>query len=130
MPLTDAKLRTLKPAEKPLKLSDSGGLQIVVMPNGSRLWRLAYRFGGKQKQLALGAYPLVSLAEARDARDARANCSSPAPTQLRRERPKSDVPVSRLVIPSQPSPTSGSRTRKAGGSPATPRACAAAWMPT
>lgn len=70
MALSDAKLRALKPGMKPIKIADSGGLMIVVMPNGSRLWRLAYRFSGKQKQLALGPYPVVSLADARDARDA------------------------------------------------------------
>jgi len=69
MPLTDAKLRSLKPAEKPQKLSDGGGLHVLVTPGGSRLWRLAYRFGGKQKLLALGKYPDVSLADARLARE-------------------------------------------------------------
>lgn len=54
----------------PVKLSDGGGLQLLVTPTGGKLWRLAYRFGGKQKQLALGAYPAVSLADARKARDA------------------------------------------------------------
>jgi integrase len=69
MPLTDAKLRSLKPAGKPQKIADSGGLHILVTPGGSRLWRLAYRFGGKQKLLALGKYPDVSLANARLARE-------------------------------------------------------------
>src|SRR5205807_1859159 len=50
------------------KLSDGGGLHLLVQPTGSRLWRLAYRYGGKQKTLALGSYPTVSLAEARDLR--------------------------------------------------------------
>ncbi|WP_296596632.1 integrase arm-type DNA-binding domain-containing protein [Phenylobacterium sp.] len=68
MPLTDAKLRTLKPAAKPYKLSDSEGLHILVTTTGSMLWRLAYRFGGKQKLLALGSYPFVTLADAREAR--------------------------------------------------------------
>jgi integrase len=70
MPLTDAKLRSLKPGPKATKIADGGGLHIVVTPNGSKLWRLAYRFGGKQKVLALGAFPDVSLAEARKAREA------------------------------------------------------------
>lgn len=68
MPLTDAKLRSLKAAEKPYKVSDSEGLHVLVTANGSLLWRFAYRFGGKQKLLALGAYPFVTLAEARAAR--------------------------------------------------------------
>ena len=47
------------------KLTDGGGLQLSVQPSGARLWRLAYRFGGKQKLLALGVYPTLSLARAR-----------------------------------------------------------------
>ena len=70
MPLSDAKLRALKSTGKMQKQADGGGLFIAVTPNGSRLWRLAYRFEGKQKLLALGKYPLVSLSEARLARDA------------------------------------------------------------
>ncbi|MDE2113215.1 MAG: DUF4102 domain-containing protein [Alphaproteobacteria bacterium] len=69
MALSDAACRAAKPGSKLRKLSDGGGLQLWVMPNGSRLWRLAYRFGGKQKLLSLGAYPLFSLSEARGARD-------------------------------------------------------------
>ena len=68
MPLTDAKLRSLKPAEKPYKVSDSEGLHVQVTTGGAVLWRLAYRFEGKQKLLALGKYPDVSLQKAREAR--------------------------------------------------------------
>lgn len=72
MPLTDLKLRQLKPAATPIRQSDGGGLFIEVRPGGSRLWRLAYRFGGKQKLLALGSYPETPLARARQLRqDAR-----------------------------------------------------------
>ena len=69
MALSDVKCRNARPASKLVKLSDGGGLQLWVQPTGSRLWRLAYRFDGKQKLLALGGYPLISLAEARQARD-------------------------------------------------------------
>jgi integrase len=69
MPLSDVKCRNARPGSKLQKLSDGGGLQLWIQPAGSRLWRLAYRFGGKQKLLALGTYPLVSLADAREARD-------------------------------------------------------------
>ncbi|TIQ46357.1 MAG: DUF4102 domain-containing protein [Mesorhizobium sp.] len=69
MALSDVKCRNARSSSKLLKLSDGGGLQLWVQPTGSRLWRLAYRFDGKQKLLALGSYPLVSLAEARQARD-------------------------------------------------------------
>lgn len=64
--LTDTKIRKAKPTEKPYKLSDSGGLFLLVNPTGSKLWRLAYRFDGKQKTLSFGAYPVVTLAEARE----------------------------------------------------------------
>ena len=69
MALTDLALRTAKPKEKAYKLFDGGGLHLVVNPNGSRLWRLAYRFAGKPKQLAFGPYPTISLAEARQKRE-------------------------------------------------------------
>ncbi|MDX8510215.1 tyrosine-type recombinase/integrase [Mesorhizobium captivum] len=64
-------LRTLpaRPASKLQKLSDGGGLQLWIQPSGTRLWRLAYRFDGKQKLLSLGSYPVLSLADAREARD-------------------------------------------------------------
>lgn len=69
MPLKDVAVRNAKPSDKPRKLSDGGGLHILIQPAGSKLWRLAYRFAGKQKTLALGAYPAVSLEEARRGRD-------------------------------------------------------------
>lgn len=68
--LTDMALRHAKGREKQYKLSDSQGLYILVKPNGSRLWRLKYRFNGKEKSLALGAYPEVGLIQARSLRDA------------------------------------------------------------
>jgi hypothetical protein len=70
MPLTDTRIRALKPGDKPTKHGDGGGLLLVVNPNGSKLWRMVYRYGGKQKQLAFGAWPDVSLAQARAHRDA------------------------------------------------------------
>ncbi len=69
MPLSDIAIRNAKPTGAILKLSDGGGLQLCVMPNGSKLWRVAYRFAGKQKTLSLGAYPAVTLAAAREKRD-------------------------------------------------------------
>ncbi|EKM0531484.1 tyrosine-type recombinase/integrase [Cronobacter turicensis] len=69
MALTDIKVRTAKPTDKQYKLTDGNGMHLLVHPNGSRYWRLQYRFGGKQKMLALGVYPEVSLAEARARRD-------------------------------------------------------------
>ena len=69
MPLTDTKIRSLKSPAKPTKHSDGGGLFLLVTPQGSKLWRMAYRFGGKQKTSSFGAYPIISLAEAREKRD-------------------------------------------------------------
>ena len=69
MPLTDTSIRNTKPTDKPVKKSDGGGLFLQFNPNGSRLWRLAYRFSGKQKLLSMGIYPDVSLKQARDRRD-------------------------------------------------------------
>jgi len=54
MPLTDTAIRNAKPEQKAVKLSDGGGLFLLIQPNGTRLWRLAYRFAGKQKLLAFG----------------------------------------------------------------------------
>ncbi|MCA1805693.1 MAG: tyrosine-type recombinase/integrase [Xanthomonadaceae bacterium] len=65
MALTDTKLRTLQPREKSYSISDSGGLFIEVMPGGKRVWRLRYRFNGRQEKVSLGEYPSYSLAEAR-----------------------------------------------------------------
>jgi integrase len=69
MPLKDVAVRNAKPAAKARKLSDGGGLHVLIQPTGGKLWRLAYRFAGKQKTLALGVYPVVSLEEARRRRD-------------------------------------------------------------
>ncbi len=69
MSLNDSKIRNLKSPAKPVKLSDSHGLYLLVKPGGSRIWYLKYRFNGKESRVSLGAYPLVSLAEARQQRD-------------------------------------------------------------
>ena len=69
MPLKDVAVRNAKPTAKPRKISDGGGLHVLIQPTGGKLWRLAYRFAGKQKALALGVYPAVSLEEARRRRD-------------------------------------------------------------
>ncbi|MCC8997182.1 MAG: Arm DNA-binding domain-containing protein, partial [Nitrosomonas sp.] len=66
--LTDTTTRQAKPKDKPYKLSDSGGLYLLVNTTG-KYWRLNYRFAGKQKTLALGVYPTISLIEARKRRD-------------------------------------------------------------
>ncbi len=69
MPLTNLAARQAKPAEKPRKFFDGKGLFLLVHPNGSKYWRLKYRYAGKEKLMGLGVYPEVSLAEARERRD-------------------------------------------------------------
>ena len=69
MALTETALKNAKPANKPYKLSDDRGLYAQVHPNGSKYWRLDYRFDGKRKTLALGTYPMIGLKDARMRRD-------------------------------------------------------------
>ena len=69
MALTDVAIRTVKPSEKPRKITDGRGLYLLVQSSGIKLWRFNYRFDGKQKTLALGSYPDTSLAQAREKRE-------------------------------------------------------------
>lgn len=69
LPLSDLQIRQAKPKEKPYKLFDGGGLFLEVSTSGGKLWRFKYRFGGLEKKLSLGAFPAVSLADARQKRD-------------------------------------------------------------
>ncbi|MGK4333947.1 tyrosine-type recombinase/integrase [Lonsdalea quercina] len=70
MALTDTAIRKIKPADKSFKLADSSGLYLLIKPNGSKLWYMKYRIYGKEKKLAFGPYPGVSLFKARQLRDA------------------------------------------------------------
>lgn len=80
--LTDARIRAARPGSRPRRLWDGNGLFLKMMTNGGRYWRLNYQFDGKQKTLALGVYPEVSLAKARerlaDAREQLADGLDPA----------------------------------------------------
>lgn len=67
--LTDAKVRTAKPRPKAYKIADANRLFLMVTPSGGKLWRWNYEYDGKNKTMAFGAYPLVSLADAREKRD-------------------------------------------------------------
>ncbi|EAA8037529.1 tyrosine-type recombinase/integrase [Salmonella enterica] len=69
MSLTDLAIRRSKPKDKPYTLNDGNGLSLLIEPNGSKGWRLRYRFSGKAKLMSLGTYPNVALADARTARD-------------------------------------------------------------
>ena len=68
--LTDIAIKKAAPRDKPYRLADAGGLFVFISPNGSKLWQLKYRRGGKEQTASFGAYPGVSLREAREKRDA------------------------------------------------------------
>ncbi len=87
-PFTATEVKNFKPEDKPYREADGGGLYIEVMPNGSKYWRWKYRFDGKEKRLALGVYPEVTLAAARLKRDAQRKLlkeQGSDPLQARRE---------------------------------------------
>ncbi|OOG57233.1 integrase arm-type DNA-binding domain-containing protein [Rhodanobacter sp. C03] len=69
MPLTDIEIRRAKPADRPRKLAAGGGLYLLLNPNGSRYWRLDYRFAGKRKTISMGTYPKTDLKQAEGKRD-------------------------------------------------------------
>lgn len=69
MKLTDTACRTAKAKDKPYKKADGGGLYLLINKDGSKYWRMKYRFLGKEKLLAFGTYPLTSLADAREERE-------------------------------------------------------------
>ena len=69
MPLTDTAIRNARPRDRACKIYDSGGLHVFVTPSGSRLWRMRYTHGGKEKLLSFGPYPLIGLKDAREKRD-------------------------------------------------------------
>ena len=89
-PLTDSAIKVAKPKDSPYKLTDGQGLYLEVTPNGSKLWRLKYRFDGKEKRLAFGAYPALSLQQARQRR-----------TAAREQLPKGLTPAQRRKPPNK-----------------------------
>ena len=91
-PLTDIKVKATKPQTINIKLFDGGGLFLLIKPNGSKLWRLKYRFGGTEKLIDLGTYPQTTLADARQRRT-KARGAAPmgrrtVPGHLRRQNEK------------------------------------------
>lgn len=90
IPLTDAKIVKTKPLKKPRTLFDGDGLYLLITPTGGRLWRFKYRINGKGKLLAIGAYPAISLADARErramAKKQLANGIDPAAVKQARKR--------------------------------------------
>lgn len=92
MALTDAACRKAIPGDRDRKLSDSGSLYLLIKPTGTKSWRWKFRFGGKEKQLVLGRYPEMSLAQARLARDgARAQVAAGTDPTLVRKQEKAKV---------------------------------------
>ena len=85
MPLTDVSVRTAKGRATAYKLADGGGLYVLVRSSDARYWRMDYRWGGKRRTLALGVYPMVSLAEARKKGIKRRNCLRVVLTPARNE---------------------------------------------
>lgn len=95
MPLKDTEIRAIRTTDKPIRKADGKGLYVEVFPNGSKLWRLKYRFAGKEKRLALGSYPETGLAEARKRRDAaRASLEQGIDPGLERKQEKAAAKVS------------------------------------
>lgn len=88
MKLSDKTCKNTKPKEKPYKLFDGGGLYLEILPTGKKLWRLKYRYLGKESRISFGAYPLVTLAEARDERDKAKKLllADESPTTVRKSR--------------------------------------------
>jgi len=92
MPLNDTQIRGLKPKDKPYNVSDFERLNLDVRPGGSKLWRMKYRFEGKEKLISLGAYPAVSLSTARRRKiDARALLAEGIDPSAERQKQKRDL---------------------------------------
>lgn len=102
MPLSDVKVRNAKPGQKQIKLSDSDGMYLLLTPNGGKCWRLKYRYGGKEKVLALGTYPEISLADARhrreDARKLLANGVDPGAIKKAQKASRADVDANSFEV--------------------------------
>jgi len=100
MALSDVQISAAKAGAKPYKLFDGGGLHLAVSPAGGKLWRLKYRVAGKEKLLSLGAYPAVTLADARNsansARARIANGGDPSLEKRRARRRQSKAPTTPL----------------------------------
>jgi integrase len=93
MKLTATECKNAKPKDKPYKLADGGGMFLLVQPNGARYWRLKYRYANKEKLLALGVFPEVSLSEARQKRDTARKVldAGEDPSNVKRERKRQTI---------------------------------------
>jgi integrase len=94
MPLTDKTARNAKRRKEPCKLFDGGGLYLLARPDGARYWRMDYRYAGKRRTLALGIYPSVTLAAAREQRDAaKRHLAQGIDPSARRKQERSQVKI-------------------------------------
>jgi integrase len=105
--LSDTTLKSAKPSSKPIRLSDGGGLYLLVQPTGAKWWRLDYSFAGKRKTLSLGVYPSVTLSNARkkteEARQQVANGADPSDTRKEaKEIQKSLLDAERRIEAGEP----------------------------
>lgn len=93
MKLTATECKNAKPKDKPYKLADGGGMFLLVQPTGARYWRLKYRYANKEKLLALGVFPEVSLSEARQKRDAARKVldAGDDPSNVKREKKRQTI---------------------------------------
>lgn len=115
MPLTDLRIRALKPLEKRYRVSDGESLYLQVQPTGMKAWRFHYRFGGTFKSLSIGTYPEISLAEARQLRDSARQVlgSGLDPSTVKRE----EKVASKIVAPEpEPEPVVIDMTKPPAGS--------------
>lgn len=121
MPLTDLEVRRAAAREKTYRLSDGRGMYLEISPSGGKYWRLKYRFNDRERKLALGVYPDVTLARARRKRDeARAMLADgidPGQAKKTRNAWRGSTRPPRL----RPSRSSGSSSRRPAGHRVTPR---------
>lgn len=102
MKLTDSACRAAKPANNPYKMTDGAGLYLLVKPNGSKIWQMKYAFLGKEKTFSIGQYPLVTLAEARDARSHAKKLLQQGidPTQAKKQEKRSAIRIAQNTFKS------------------------------
>lgn len=128
MALTARQVETARPKEKDYKLSDERGLYLLVKTTGARYWRLKYRIAGKEKKLALGVYPDVSLAEARIKRDDARKIISEGGDPGEKKRKENSLRKSLPPIRSMPSLRNGTSINLCHGLKVTPEAYWKRWI--